>query len=73
MALSIFLHIFFFTCCGVEPLLFESETETPAVCDVDGWLCVIASAESSAEKKLVPRNEFDDCLLLLEPDEPAKL
>lgn len=61
------------TCCDAEPLLFDSETETPAVCEVDGWLWVIASAESSAEKKLVPRNEADDLLLLFAPDEPAKL
>lgn len=57
------------TCCGAA-LLFESETDTPAVCDVDG--CAIVRAESSAEKKLVPRNDVD-CLLLLAPDEPAKL
>lgn len=61
-----------FTCWGVEPLLFESETETPAVCEVDGWLWVIESAESSAEKKPVLRREVDVCLLLLGPDEPAK-
>lgn len=62
-----------YTCCGAELLLFESETDTPAVCDVDGWLCVIERAESRAEKKLVSRNEVNVCLLLLAPDEPAKL
>lgn len=58
------------TCCVAEPLLFDRDTEIPAVCEVDG--CVIASAESSAEKKLVPRNEVD-CLLLFAPDEPANV
>lgn len=37
--------------CDDEPFAFDSETDTTAVCDVDGWLCVIESAESRAAKQ----------------------